>query len=233
MDAGELLADQVGYYRRRASEYDRDMWQRHSSDAALAVLFDAADRWFASLPVRGRVLELGCGTGAWTVPLASRAESVVAVDAAPEMLQVAADRISAHGNVELIEADLFDWTPPGRFEVVFASFVYSHVPRQHEPVFWDLIATALTPGGLVAIIDAAPQRASEEEPDPDDPDVVRRRLRDGSTHRIVKVFRESEDVAASMRRRGWHARAHIINQRLLVAHASSPGPANKSKTRPR
>jgi cyclopropane fatty-acyl-phospholipid synthase-like methyltransferase len=112
VDAGELLTDQIGYYRRRASEYDRDMWQRNSSDAALAALFDAADRWFARLPVRGRVLELGCGTGAWTVPLASRAGSVVAVDAAPEMLQVAADRISAHDNVELIEADLFDWTHP-------------------------------------------------------------------------------------------------------------------------
>lgn len=220
-DLAGLLAAQVAYYGQRAGEYDQDMWQRHSSDPDLVAMFTAIDRWFKPLPVRGRVLELGCGTGAWTGPLAARAETVVAVDAAAQMLDVARARTEALDNVEFVQADVFTWQPPARvFDVVFSSFLYSHVPPDREEVFWELIEQALGTGGLVAIIDAAPQRASEENWVEGRPHVAQRRLRDGSVHHIVKVLRQPEAIAASMRARGWSANVDVIDERILVADTS-------------
>lgn len=222
-DLSSLLAAQIAYYGRRAGEYDQDMWQRHSSDRDLVAMFAAVDRWFQALPVRGRVLELGCGTGAWTAPLASRAETVVAVDAAPEMLDVARARTEAFDNIEFVRADVFDWTPPdGSFDVVFASFLYSHVPPDREQVFWGLIERAMHPDGFVAIIDAAPQRAHEETWVDGHPHLVRRQLRDGSVHHIVKVFRGPRAIAASMRVRGWGANVEVIDDRILVVDTAAP-----------
>jgi len=42
---------------------------------------------------QGRVLELACGTGLWTGELVRYAERVVAVDAAPEVLEINRQRL--------------------------------------------------------------------------------------------------------------------------------------------
>ena len=79
-----LLEDQTRYYRARAATYDLDMaWD--TDDPELRELLAPVDDWFADLPIRGHVLELACGTGFWTRRLATRAEHVHAIDAAPEM----------------------------------------------------------------------------------------------------------------------------------------------------
>jgi demethylmenaquinone methyltransferase/2-methoxy-6-polyprenyl-1,4-benzoquinol methylase len=52
--------------------------------------------WIAALDdfgPSGQVLELACGPGTWTSQLLSHADTVTAVDAAPEMLQIAAAKV--------------------------------------------------------------------------------------------------------------------------------------------
>ncbi|HEY3717219.1 MAG TPA: class I SAM-dependent methyltransferase [Jatrophihabitantaceae bacterium] len=44
------------------------------------------------VPAGGDVLELACGTGVWTALLAGRANTLTAVDAAPEMIEIARER---------------------------------------------------------------------------------------------------------------------------------------------
>jgi hypothetical protein len=74
MGTEELLAEQVAYYRARASEYD-DWWERRRGydlgeqvtsawQADAALLRDALD----SFAPRGQVLELAAGTGIWAPP---------------------------------------------------------------------------------------------------------------------------------------------------------------------
>ncbi|GAA0727264.1 hypothetical protein Drose_12680 [Dactylosporangium roseum] len=59
----EILADQVGYYRRRANEYDATAY----GDVAAAR--ERIARLVAQMRPSGRVLEIACGTGLWTEAL--------------------------------------------------------------------------------------------------------------------------------------------------------------------
>jgi SAM-dependent methyltransferase len=80
-----LLAEQTAYYRARASEYDQTSAFDADSRAQLLASLEA----FAP---RGRVLELACGTGEWTVELVRHASPLTAVDASPEMLVLNRER---------------------------------------------------------------------------------------------------------------------------------------------
>ncbi|WP_394621493.1 daptide-type RiPP biosynthesis methyltransferase [Lentzea sp. JNUCC 0626] len=55
---------------------------------------------------RGPVLELACGSGRLTVPLAARGHEVVALDNSAELLGMLADRLPAGADVQLVEGDM-------------------------------------------------------------------------------------------------------------------------------
>ncbi|MEV0281174.1 class I SAM-dependent methyltransferase [Streptomyces sp. NPDC050610] len=133
MDDHALLAEQMAYYKAGAAECDRPYAE---PDGPRALLADADD-----LPIRGDVLELACGTGQWTPLLAARARSVTAVDAAAEVLAIARTRVLSP-KVRFVQADLFEWRPPRRYDTVFFAFRLSHVPPARLPGFWKAVAAA-------------------------------------------------------------------------------------------
>jgi SAM-dependent methyltransferase len=189
-DIDGLLAEQVRYYHARAPEYDDWWFRRGRHDEGPG----ANARWFREVEAleaaldrfhpAGDVLELACGTGLWTRRLARRANRLTAVDASPEVLALNASRV-ADGNVEYVQADLFDWSPPRRFDVCFFSFWLSHVPERRFDAFWRMVRTALRPGGRVFLIDSAqPGPASVAS----DGERMTRRLADGREFEIVKRF---------------------------------------------
>lgn len=222
----ELLAAQTRYYRERAATYDLDAaWDR--DDPALRQRFAPVDQWFASLPIAGHVLELACGTGAWTVRLARRADHVHALDVAPEMIERARRRVAGEAPVTFEVADVYAWTPPRRFDVVFLSFLLTHVPAARWERLWDVVSAAVTTDGYVAIVDAAPHRHDEEEWLGDG--VVRRRLRDGSEHRLVKVFPTPAGIASALTARGFTADVGVLGDDFLAGVARrSRGAAPRS-----
>ena len=77
--------------------------------------------------------------------LAGRARSVTAVDAAPEMIAIARDRVCGLP-VEFVTADLFGWQPSRRYDTVFFGFWLSHVPPARFAPFWSTVRAALRPG---------------------------------------------------------------------------------------
>jgi len=209
-----ILQDQIDYYRARAAEYD-EWWFRggrydrgaelnarwHADTAAVdAALID----WLDARRPRN-VLELASGTGLFTRHLAPRTDHVTALDASSEVLAINRARVGA-GNVEYIEADLFTWRPPRRYDAVFFSFWLSHVPPDRFDAFWAMVRQALEPGGAAYLIDSAFDRTSTAKDHvlPGQSDgVVTRRLNDGREFRIVKVFYEPGDLTERLRRVGW------------------------------
>src|SRR5689334_1583137 len=211
-EVDELLREQAMYYRAFAGDYD----SAYRDYEALRSLDAMADR----LPLTGDVLELACGTGQWTRMLAGRGHRVTAVDGAPEMLARARERV-ADPAVEFIQADLFDWRPPRRFDTVFFGFWLSHVPAERFRGFWELVGAALRPGGRACFVDSGPgDRVDEEILDEDGPQTVRRRLRDGSAHRVVKVFHDPESLTQALHGLGWWARIWSLGPTLIAGEAA-------------
>ncbi len=75
--------------------------------------------WLDLLSPEARVLDLGCGSGAWTELFADRFGNVTAVEQSPVMLAAARARLSHRSNVEFSSQDVRDDLPPGPFDFIF------------------------------------------------------------------------------------------------------------------
>jgi SAM-dependent methyltransferase len=207
-----LLAEQVAYYRARAGEYDATSPFPYE-DASRATLLDALE----AFAPRGRVLELACGTGQWTAPLAEHASQLTAIDASPEMLAIASTRVR-DDDVRFVQSDIFAWQPDQRYDVVFFSAWLSHVPPQRFDRFWALVADSLTEAGRVFLIDELPAAATDEEVVPDAAaPAVERPLTDGTYYRAVKVFYEPGELRERLAERGWAFSVHPVGWRFFYA----------------
>jgi demethylmenaquinone methyltransferase/2-methoxy-6-polyprenyl-1,4-benzoquinol methylase len=207
----DLLADQRSFYRARAPEYDQ-WWQRRGCydhgpedtaewDRQIQLVMHAFDT-FGPL---GDVLELAGGTGWWSQHLAQTARTLTVLDSSRETLRINQERVD-RPDVTYIVADIFGWRPDRRYDTVFFSFWLSHVPRRLFEKFWALVSSCLKPGGQAFLIDNRrdPTRTTQDPYVLDEADdVQRRRLSDGSEHRVVKVFYEPDELADQLRRLGW------------------------------
>lgn len=212
-----VLGEQVRYYEDRAPEYD-DVWYRRG-------IYDLGPegnrRWFEEtarleaaldeLDATGTVLELAAGTGLFTRHLAPRAQRLIAVDAAASALEINRERVGDPA-VEYVHADLFDWDPPEgvRFDVIVFSFLISHVLPERFAAFWHRLEGWLAPGGRVFFCDdvagAETRRSNPGEDIGSGPDYAhRRRLTDGRTYTIVKVFYRPDELADALTKLGWRA----------------------------
>jgi demethylmenaquinone methyltransferase/2-methoxy-6-polyprenyl-1,4-benzoquinol methylase len=202
-----LVAEQIAYYGAHAPDYD------------VAYLGQDWDECIEELPVAGDVLELACGTGHWTPLLAARARSVTALDAAPEVLALARRRVRGLP-VEFIQTDVFTWRPSRRFDTVFFAFWLTHVPPARFAAFWSMVGSALAPGGWVCFIDDRDQeRANERFVTDQATPAVWRPLRDGSEHRVVKVYYTPGELTARLAALGWSADIRDTSPPLLVGTA--------------
>jgi 2-polyprenyl-3-methyl-5-hydroxy-6-metoxy-1,4-benzoquinol methylase len=207
-----LLADQLAYYRRRAADYDRTAYgDVEAAGQRIAGIVD-------HLRPTGEALELACGTGMWTQALIRWTNTLTAVDAAPEMLTAARTRVPEH-LVDYVLADVFGWQPPRRYDTIFFAFWLSHVPPERFDDFWATLHQWLLPGGRVAFVDEDPGEAGKEVYTEPNGHIVVRRLRDGSTHRLVKVFASPEEIGHRLSRAGWHSAIRSAGQGWLVGEA--------------
>jgi 2-polyprenyl-3-methyl-5-hydroxy-6-metoxy-1,4-benzoquinol methylase len=192
----DALAEQVSYYRHRAGEYDSTAY----GDVAAASTRIA--RLVGQLRPSGSVLEIACGTGLWTAALAGFADTVTAIDAAPEMVQIARGRVAAD-NVRFEAADIFSWTTEARFDVIFFSALLSHVPASRFEQFWAVLRQLLAEHGRVLFIDEHVDERGKEAYLAGGDEIVERRLLDGRTFRIVKNFVDPEQLEHRLRELGW------------------------------
>jgi SAM-dependent methyltransferase len=214
-----LLTSQIDYYRARAGEYDSTspLTDDAGSRAELAAALEA----FAP---RGRVLELACGTGEWTAELAKHASQLTAVDASSEMLALNRERVG-RPDVHYLHADLFTWTPPANYDVVFFSAWLSHVPPQRFEGFWALVGSCLSDDGRVFVIDELPAAGADERPiDDASAAAVERSLTTGARYRIVKVFHEPAVLRGRLLELGWNVEVRTVGWRFFYAVANRPQP---------
>lgn len=194
-----MLAGQTEYYRRRAGEYDLTAYGDVTTARA------RISRLVAQLRPTGTVLEIACGTGLWTEALARWTDSLVAIDAAPEAIAIARDRVPST-RVRFEVTDAFSWTTTARFDVVFFSAWLSHVPASRFEQFWRSLRGLLAADGRVLFVDEHIDVRPKENYSSSDREIVERQLRDGSMFRIVKNFIDPPRLEHRLSELGWQCR---------------------------
>jgi tRNA (cmo5U34)-methyltransferase len=97
------------------------------------------------------VLDLGAGTGLLSSVLSAAVPGVrlTLVDAAPQMLAVAAERLAARGVAHrVVVADLVDPLPAGRYDAVVSALAIHHLDDSAKRDLYRRAAAALVPGGV-------------------------------------------------------------------------------------
>ena len=119
-----------------------------------------ARRVAATVGMRQRVLEIGCGTGALARSMARRGALVTAIDLAPRMIDLAHSRTPGHLAIEYGVGDLRRFSPRG-FDVAIAVNTLHHLPLADALA---RMAASVTPGGSVLIVDLFEARGLVELP---------------------------------------------------------------------
>lgn len=174
-----ILNEQIEYYRARAKEYD-------GSISGAAEVFESGKTLLSRLGTFDSILELACGTGFWTEVLMNMGKEITAVDAAPEMLEIARQRL---GSEQIIyqQVDLFRWKPERQYDLIFFGNWLSHVPPSALDDFLNNVRRAVRPHGILAMVDQYAPSIADEIIAKDDIYAVRP-LEDGRRFTIVKAF---------------------------------------------
>jgi len=143
--AFDATTDPAEFWEHRYASSDR-IW----SGKPNATLVDAV----AGLPV-GRALDLGCGEGGDAIWLAQQGWQVTAVDISPSAIDRGASAARGLGipddRIRFLVADLADWRPTERYELVTASFLQSPVALARADGI-ARAAEAVEPGGRLLTI---------------------------------------------------------------------------------
>jgi SAM-dependent methyltransferase len=222
-------SEMVRYYSARAGEYD-DWYLRRgryshgpAEDEAWRANLDAAADWLGRRAFHGRIVELAAGTGWWS-PMLARMGELTLLDAAPEPLEIARDRLAEASLVA--EFKVCDaWAEPiGAADGLFTGFWISHIDRSRLDEFFALALHWLAPGGRLAFVDSRPDSASSaQDHRPPEEDVQVRRLHDGSTFRVRKIFYEPAELADAMARAGFtDIRVEVTERFFVLGSARRP-----------
>ena len=160
------------YYAKSASSHDR-VYDKPERQDDLAEM-----RELVAETLRGHVvLELACGTGYWTRLIAETADSVVATDINPEMIELAKLRALPSEKVQLRVADAFDLPADlGSFTAIFIGFWWSHVRRDEQERFLAQLSKKIGKDVMLVLLDDCYVEGSS--------DTVARTDLEGNTYQI-------------------------------------------------
>jgi SAM-dependent methyltransferase len=101
-----------------------------------------------------RALDFGCGVGRLTIPLATRAGSVVGVDVSPSMLEEARKNCVERNlrNMEFVVSDDTLSKVPGSFDFIHSYIIFQHIPIKRGEELLQRLVDALAENGVGALI---------------------------------------------------------------------------------
>ena len=148
------LLDEVASAGRE--NLDRDHVARYDAKEDAGAADEVALLQRLGVLQEATVVDLGAGTGQFTVTVAPHCARVVAVDVSPVMLTALSAKVQTAGaaNVELVQAGFLTYEHPGER----ADLVYSRYALHHLPDAWKAIALArmrrmLRTGGVLRLWD--------------------------------------------------------------------------------
>ena len=117
------MADLERERLRQTFDEAAELYDRARPGYPLALFSDLAE--LADLVPGSRVLEIGCGTGQATLPLAERGYAIVAVELGSGLAAVARRRLAACPAVTVVVSAFEDWPLPAqRFDAVVSATAF-------------------------------------------------------------------------------------------------------------
>lgn len=112
------------------------------------VLDALAEEIVLFCPVPQTLLDVGCGTGSYSIPLASRFSlRLTGIDASPEMLDQARGKLP-DGN--WVNQDFMEWNPPTHYDIILMVYVI-HLFRDWRAAV-NRAVNMLNPNGVLMIV---------------------------------------------------------------------------------
>ena len=166
-----------------------------------------------------RILDLGTGTGetARRCAAAHPSARLVALDASPEMVAVAARALGPGADVR--EGRFEDTLPEGPFELVVSALAVHHLEAPAKADLFERVAALLEPGGVFVIADVVLTDAPVPHPAPLDP----------AHDRPSRL----EEIVAWLRDAGLRPEVRWAEDDLVVVAAGRPGSSPRRRPRRR
>ena len=136
--------------RRLRSTFEEvpELYDRVRPVYPAAVFDDLVE--LARVPDRGLILEIGCGTGQATLPLAERGFEVVCVELGERLAALARRKLTAFPNVKVVNAPFESWEPSEpSFDAVVAFTAFHWIDPE---VRYEKSARVLRDGGSLAVV---------------------------------------------------------------------------------
>jgi ubiquinone/menaquinone biosynthesis C-methylase UbiE len=138
-------------YDQIAGEYDERIPGIGPTDE---IFTDTEMEFLLGKIVRGeRVLDIGCGTGRFTVPLTEHGARVTGLDLSEAMLAVASRKLADRGlSAEMRQGDMAHLPfPDGTFDTVTSMLALMHIPLADRPAVFCEVSRVLKPGGRMLL----------------------------------------------------------------------------------
>jgi SAM-dependent methyltransferase len=133
---------------RTAFDEEAELYDRARPRYPAELVTDLAR--LAGLGARSRVLEVGCGTGQLTVPLAERGCEIVALDIGSNLAACARRNLARYPAARVVVAAFEDWPLPApAFDTVVSATAFHWLD---PAVRVNRAADALRPGGALATV---------------------------------------------------------------------------------
>lgn len=197
----QLRQRMLTYYDERAPEYE-EAYTLGTGTASIPdpEVFKAEARALEGIVarvLRGRLIDLACGTAYWLPHYAVNCSGITLFDQSDRMLAEARAKASGLGvlaRCDVVQGDFFDndFACPCH-DTALVGFFLSHLTEDQERVLFNVLRTLLDSAGRFLILDSAwsPERAKfnikvERQP---------RQLNDGTAFEIYKRYCDRDDIS--------------------------------------
>ena len=108
-------------------------------------------KWLKDLDDSSRVLDVGCGAGAWVEFFASRYRSVIGVERSLLMVEAARDRLADVSNAQILRGDSRKDLPEGPFELIFVGGLFMYLNYSDALALLRSLKGRLSDGGSIIL----------------------------------------------------------------------------------
>ena len=107
--------------------------------------------WLDAVDYSGKVLDVGCGAGAWVEIFANRYDGVVGIERSQLMVEAAKSRIAHLSNAEIITGDGRTDLPDGPFDMIFVGGLFMYLGDLDAMELFEALKKRLDTGGSIIL----------------------------------------------------------------------------------